>query len=155
MSCSHRRRAGRSKVNSGLAPLAQLDRAADFGSAGWGFESLRAHQQRMQTARGERLILTLLTILSLALRAIAFFNFRFDSDEPQHLHVTWGWTAGLLQYRDVFDNHAPLFHMLTAPILRMVGERPNALLFMRVPMLLPFAAIIVGTYTLGRRLYSH
>src|SRR6201999_3450469 len=25
------------------APLAQLDRAADFGSAGWGFDSLRAH----------------------------------------------------------------------------------------------------------------
>src|SRR5204862_2952306 len=24
------------------APVAQLDRAADFGSAGWGFESLRA-----------------------------------------------------------------------------------------------------------------
>jgi hypothetical protein len=24
------------------APLAQLDRASDFGSEGWGFESLRA-----------------------------------------------------------------------------------------------------------------
>src|SRR5947208_12458843 len=44
--------------------------------------------------------------ISLVLRAIAFFHYRFDSDEPQHLHVAWGWTAGLLQYRDVFDNHA-------------------------------------------------
>lgn len=26
------------------APLAQLDRASDFGSEGWGFESLRAHR---------------------------------------------------------------------------------------------------------------
>src|SRR6516165_8270094 len=25
------------------APVAQLDRAADFGSAGWGFDSLRAY----------------------------------------------------------------------------------------------------------------
>jgi hypothetical protein len=26
-----------------FAPLAQLDRAFDYGSKGWGFESLRAH----------------------------------------------------------------------------------------------------------------
>ena len=26
------------------APVAQLDRASDFGSGGWGFNSLRAHQ---------------------------------------------------------------------------------------------------------------
>jgi|YelNatPaOPRAMG01_1025707.scaffolds.fasta_scaffold00070_68 hypothetical protein len=25
------------------APVAQLDRASDYGSEGWGFESLRAH----------------------------------------------------------------------------------------------------------------
>src|ERR1041385_272223 len=27
----------------GSAPVAQLDRASDFGSEGWGFESLQAH----------------------------------------------------------------------------------------------------------------
>src|SRR5439155_1087319 len=37
------------RVHSGRAPLAQLDRAADFGSAGWGFESLRAHQLQHAT----------------------------------------------------------------------------------------------------------
>ena len=26
-----------------LAPVAQLDRASDFGSEGWGFDSLRAY----------------------------------------------------------------------------------------------------------------
>src|SRR5262245_46879869 len=31
------------KIAIGLAPVAQLDRAADFGSAGWGFDSLRAY----------------------------------------------------------------------------------------------------------------
>ena len=108
-----------------------------------------------QTANGERLTLAVLVVFSAIMRIGAFFRYRFDSDEPQHLHVAWGWTAGLLQYRDVFDNHAPLFQILTAPILRIVGERPDVLLFMRVPMLLPFAAIVAGTYLLGRRLYSH
>jgi hypothetical protein len=92
--------------------------------------------------------------LSLVLRALAYFRYRFDSDEPQHLHVAWGWAAGLLQYRDVFDNHAPLFHMLTAPILNLVGERPDVLLYMRAPMVLLFAIVIAATYVLGRRLYS-
>jgi uncharacterized membrane protein len=68
--------------------------------------------------------------------------------------VAWGWTAGLLPYRDFFDNHAPLFHIVTAPILRLVGEREDALLYMRAPMLLLFAVVIWATYVLGKRLYS-
>lgn len=90
----------------------------------------------------------------LALRALAYFHYRFDSDEQQHLHVTWGWTAGLVQYRDVFDNHAPLFHMLTAPILALLGERSDILLWMRLPILALFAFVLWGTYDLARRLYD-
>jgi len=105
-------------------------------------------------ARGERLTLIGIAVLSLVLRTLAYFNYRFDSDEPQHLHVAWGWTAGLLQYRDLFDNHAPLFHILTAPILALVGERADALLYMRGPMLLLFGVVVACTYILGRRLYS-
>src|SRR5437667_124758 len=104
--------------------------------------------------RSERFTLAMLALLSLVLRGLAYFQHRFDSDEPQHLHVTWGWTAGLLQYRDLFDNHAPLFHMLTAPILRLVGERPDVLLYMRAPMLALFAIVLVATYLIGQRLYS-
>src|SRR5438093_9074504 len=107
-----------------------------------------------RTARGERVTILALALVSAALRAVAFFRYRFDSDESQHLHVTWGWTAGLLQYRDVFDNHAPLFHILTAPILAALGERDDILLYMRAPMLLPFAVVVATTYILGRRLYS-
>jgi hypothetical protein len=107
-----------------------------------------------QMTRGEKLILIGIAAASLILRGFAYFRYRFDSDEPQHLHVAWGWTAGLLQYRDLFDNHAPLFHMLTAPILKWVGERPDVLLYMRAPMLLFFAIVIASTYILGRRLYS-
>ncbi len=107
-----------------------------------------------RTVSGERLILIVLAVFTLVLRAIAYLHYRFDSDEPQHLHVAWGWTAGLVQYRDVFDNHAPLFHMLTAPVLRLVGERPDVLLYMRAPMLLFFAVVVWTTYVLGNRLYS-
>jgi hypothetical protein len=104
--------------------------------------------------RNERLTFLVLAALSLTLRALAFSRYRFDSDEPQHLHVAWGWTAGLVQYRDIFDNHTPLFHMITAPILRMFGERADILLYMRAPMLLLFGIVVVCTYFGGRALYS-
>ena len=91
---------------------------------------------------------------ALVLRAIAYFRYRFDSDEQQHLHVTWGWTAGKVQYRDLFDNHAPLFHMLTAPILAILGERADILLWMRAPMLILFGIVVWATWDLGRRLYD-
>ncbi len=106
-------------------------------------------------ARGERATVVGIAVLSLIVRALAYFRYRFDSDEPQHLHVAWGWTAGLLQYRDLFDNHAPLFHMLTAPILRLVGERADVLLYMRAPIVLLFAVVLACTYILGGRLYSN
>lgn len=104
--------------------------------------------------RQERILAWSLAAASLALRALAFFHYRFDSDEQQHLHVTWGWTAGLVQYRDYFDNHAPLFHLLTAPLLMLFGERADILLWMRLPMLVTFAAVIACTYRIGRELYD-
>lgn len=92
--------------------------------------------------------------VSLLLRCIAFFHYRFDSDEPQHLHVAWGWTAGLLEYRDYFDNHVPLFHIATAPLLAVLGERSNILFYMRAAMLPLFAAVLACTYLIAARLYS-
>jgi hypothetical protein len=58
-----------------------------------------------------------------AVRLWFIFAHRIDSDEPQHLHVMWGWTRGLVQYRDVFDNHLPLLHLLFAPVMALVPER--------------------------------
>ncbi len=105
-------------------------------------------------SKSERLLLWSTAALTLVLRALALFRYRFDSDEQQHLHVTWGWTAGLVQYRDFFDNHTPLFHLLTAPILVLIGERSDVLLWMRAPMLVLFAAVLWGTFVLARRLYD-
>jgi hypothetical protein len=84
------------------------------------------------------------------------FLFRFDSDEPQHLHVIWAWTRGLVQYRDVFDNHMPLFHLLCAPLLGLLGENAAALYWMRllmVPLYLLSAWCLyrIGTIAFSRR----
>ncbi|MFL6247998.1 MAG: ArnT family glycosyltransferase [Thermoanaerobaculia bacterium] len=104
--------------------------------------------------RRERLLLGVLAALAFVLRVATFFRYRFDSDEQQHLHVVWGWTAGLVQYRDLFDNHAPLFHMVMAPLLAVLGERSDILLWMRVPMLVLFAIVVWATYAIARRLYD-
>lgn len=104
--------------------------------------------------RTERLALAAAATISLVLRGVAFFHYRFDSDEPQHLHVAWAWTAGLLPYRDVFDNHAPLFHIVSAPLLALLGERAGILLWMRAAMLPLFAVVLVCTYRLGSRFDS-
>jgi hypothetical protein len=90
----------------------------------------------------------------LLLRAAYCFSYPFDSDEPQHLHVAWAWTQGLLPYRDVFDNHAPLFHVLSAPLVALIGESPRILVFMRLALIPLSAATLWGTYLLGRRLFG-
>jgi hypothetical protein len=90
----------------------------------------------------------------LALRIVYLREFRFDTDEPQHLHVVWSWVRGLVQYRDVFDNHAPLFHLMMAPVAAAVGERPGILYAMRAAMVPLSAATLWGTYALGRAVFG-
>jgi hypothetical protein len=104
--------------------------------------------------RREALLLTLFASLAAVLRAVLLFRYRFDADEQHHLHVAWGWTAGLVPYRDYFDNHAPLFHLLLAPFVALAGERSTILLWMRLPMLVPFAVVLWATYVVARRLYD-
>ena len=77
------------------------------------------------------------------------FVLRLDSDETQHLHVVWGWTQGLLPYRDFFDNHAPLFSWLCAPLLAALGERPDIVTCLRLVMLALVVICLGGVYRLG------
>ena len=102
----------------------------------------------------ERFLSAGLALVLLALRAACFFRYRFDSDEPQHLHVAWGWTQGLVQYRDLFDNHAPLFHLATAPLLALFGERADILFYMRAMMIPIWIFVSVATFLVARRMYS-
>ena len=65
-----------------------------------------------------------------------------DSDEPQHLHVVWNWSQGRVAYRDFFDNHTPLFHLLMAPLLCLLGERADILNVMRL-FVIPFYLVSI------------
>lgn len=94
-------------------------------------------------------------LVALLLTRMAFaYTWRIDSDEPQHLHVIWGWANGLLQYRDIFDNHAPLFHLLFAPVYAFFGERPDILNIMRLATMPLFLLALWAVYLIGRELYS-
>ncbi len=105
-------------------------------------------------SRIERFLAAGLSVLLLIVRGAAFFRYRFDSDEPQHLHVAWGWTQGLVQYRDVFDNHTPLFHLITAPWLALFGERADILFYMRALMIPIWIFVSAATWIIARRFYS-
>jgi hypothetical protein len=59
-----------------------------------------------------------------------------------------------VQYRDLFDNHAPLFHMLSAPLLKLLGERDDILLYMRAPMVPLFIIVVAGTWMIAKRWWS-
>src|SRR5262249_35855895 len=89
-----------------------------------------------------------------ALRGPGAGECRSKSDQPQPTHVIWGWTQGLVQYRDFFDNHAPLFHRLWAPVLAALGESVRALFWLRLTMLPLYLASLALTYAIGRRLLS-
>ena len=103
---------------------------------------------------GEVIFAMVLSVLLVALKISNLLHQRFDSDEPQHLHVIWSWTQGLIQYRDVFDNHMPLFHITLTPIVGLIGERPTILYWMRF-VLLPFYFVAMGaTYRIGTELFS-
>jgi dolichyl-phosphate-mannose-protein mannosyltransferase len=104
--------------------------------------------------RGEVVVLSLALAVQIALRVLYALHHEVDSDEPQHLHVVWGWTQGLVQYRDVFDNHAPLFHLLMTPFVGLIGERADIITFARW-LMFPFVAVTIwATYRIGRALWS-
>jgi hypothetical protein len=90
----------------------------------------------------------------LALRVYCAFTLAMNSDEPQHLHVVWAWTQGLLPYRDVFDNHAPLFQLIFAPLLGALGERADIVALMRLAMIPIYFGALALTWYIGKALWS-
>ncbi len=97
--------------------------------------------------------MTLLLFL-IAIKILNLFHQRFDSDEPQHLHVIWGWTQGLVQYRDTFDNHMPLFQIMLAPIVGLIGERATILYWARFLVFPMYLVAAWCTYQIGTVLFS-
>jgi hypothetical protein len=92
---------------------------------------LHAHESLIQRGAfyfqmansAEFMLALMLFIRLIVLTGLNVVRQTVNSDEPQHLHTIWGWTRGFVQYRDFFDNHMPLFHILLAPIFVAIGER--------------------------------
>lgn len=95
-----------------------------------------------------------LLVLMLVIRIVNMARYRFDSDESQHLHVIWGWARGFVQYRDLFDNHMPLFHIMFAPIFGLIGDRATILYVMRFILLPMYFVAAWCTYKIGTVLFS-
>ena len=98
-------------------------------------------------------IVAALFLLIVAFKLCYTRTLSVNSDEPQHLHVVLGWTQGMVQYRDYFDNHTPLFHLMFAPLAAWLGERADMLFRMRLAMLPLWAFSLGCTYWLGAHLY--
>ena len=110
---------------------------------------------RILPARGfERTAFLVLAALTLAFKILAIYHFRSDSDETQHAHVVWAWGTGQLQYRDVFDNHMPLFQMACAPLMALFGERPDIIMVLRWLMLPLYFVCLWAVFRLAGLLYS-
>jgi hypothetical protein len=95
-----------------------------------------------------------LVAAAVAVRIGLVFRYRFDSDEPQHMHVAWGWAHGLAQYRDVFDNHMPLFHLLSSPLFAATGDDSRLLFAARLSMLPLFLGALALVWLIARRLFD-
>jgi 4-amino-4-deoxy-L-arabinose transferase-like glycosyltransferase len=88
--------------------------------------------------------------LLLAAKLLALVYYRIDSDEPQHLHVVWNWLHVGVGYRDFFDNHTPLFHLMCVPVLALVGEQATTLLTLRLVSLVSYLGALVLAAALAR-----
>jgi hypothetical protein len=131
-----------------MEDMPMIDVAARFSSGD------SAENRTVATAPPGRWLVAITFTAIMALRVLAILHYRIDSDEPQHLHVVWGWTHGLVQYRDVFDNHTPLFHLACIPIFKLVGERADAIVYMRFAMLPLFFFSLWCIHRLGTLIQS-
>ncbi len=90
----------------------------------------------------------------LVLRAGLLFRLEVNSDEPQHLHVIYRWFEGAWPYRDVFDNHTPLFHLLFLPLPALFGQTPDIVQIARLAIF-PIGLVAVGLFFMvGRTLHG-
>jgi hypothetical protein len=95
-----------------------------------------------------------LFIALIFLRVITVTHDKFAIDESQHLHVIWGWARGFVQYRDLADNHMPLFQILCAPIYNLIGDRGTILYWMRIILQPLYILAFWCTYRIGSLLFS-
>lgn len=99
--------------------------------------------------------LFVLALLGLAAVRLCWLQaYPLNSDEAQHAHVAWAWTRGLLPYRDVFDNHGPLFGLIHSLVLRLTGERADVMTWLRLSVQPWYALALAAVWCIGRRMYG-
>ena len=89
----------------------------------------------------------------LAMRLLWLGAYPLDSDEPQHAHVAWSLAQGDTPYRDVFDNHGPLFALLYAPLMHALGERADIFWWLRLAVIPWYFLAVLSTWCIARKLY--
>jgi LmbE family N-acetylglucosaminyl deacetylase len=107
------------------------DQPLKYDGGGPAMEPSRSLENRSRSTRWQVWIFRLAIVAFVVSRLILAWQQPIDSDEPQHAHVAWAWAHGFVQYRDVFDNHTPLFHLLSAPLAALIGDRPDILALFR------------------------
>jgi hypothetical protein len=93
-------------------------------------------------------LLVLLVLLDAVLGICAerfFIQPRAFTDEVEHSHVVWCLNQGIMPYRDIHQNHAPLLWMITSPILARLPENALTMIALRGICL----AACVGIYVVG------
>jgi hypothetical protein len=91
-----------------------------------------------------------------ALIALGYFarlNFGQEDDELQHLHMAWRIGQGQVPYRDFFELHPPLWHMVMAPVVRDLRSfNQTPLRELRAVHALVILLILLANYAILRRL---
>lgn len=77
-----------------------------------------------------------------------------DFDEFQHLHVAWCWTQHLVPYRDFWDNHPPLLHLILAALLPVRGETVETIFAARLAMFVTALGVLGVTFGLARTVFD-
>jgi hypothetical protein len=77
-----------------------------------------------------RIAAGLLIAAWLVLGAVLVGWHAFDDDEFQHAHLAWAIAHGQVPYRDVFEHHLVLYHVLIGPVAAWCGN-PAAVFVLR------------------------
>ncbi|MBC8106302.1 MAG: hypothetical protein H7Z14_06915 [Anaerolineae bacterium] len=91
-----------------------------------------------------------------ALIALGYFarlSYGQEDDEFQHLHMAWRIGQGEVPYRDFFELHPPLWHMVMAPIVRDLTSFAHApFVELRAVHAMAIALMLLASHAILRRL---
>lgn len=90
--------------------------------------------------------------LSLLWLYFSFFH-GFDDDEFQHCHNAYLIWKGFVPYRDFFEHHLPLYHILFSPLF-IFGEKPSTIFAFRLVSLVSSGTVFFLIYRFLKGKYT-